>query len=90
MGIPRFSAVIGENNPKIALTALRADAKFNSEPTPIFTLNELSFQVADGTVVGDGSVTSQNALEGPLLKSLQQLSIHPIAYRGKWTLQKCD
>ena len=84
VGIPRFSAVIGENNPKIALTALRADAEFNSEPTPIFTLNELSFQVADGIVVSDGSITSENALEGHLLTHLQQLSTHPIAYRGKW------
>ena len=73
---------------EIALTAGHVDADFNSEPTPIFTLNELSFQVADGTVVGDGSVTvggnSDSRLEGPLLKSLQQLSTHPMTYRGKW------
>lgn len=69
---------------KIALTAGHVDADFNSEPTPIFTVKKLSFQVADGTVIGDGSVTSQNALEGPLLKSLQQLSTHPMTYRGKW------
>ena len=84
VGIPRFSAIIGENNPKIALTAGHVDADFNTEPIPIFTLNALSFQVADGTVVGDGSITSQNVLEGPLLKSLQQLLTHPMAYRGKW------
>ena len=84
VGIPKFSAVIGENNPKIALTALRADANFNSEPTPIFTLNELSFQVADGTLVGDGSIALESALEGDLLTQLQQLPTHPMTYRGKW------
>ena len=84
VGIPRFSAIIGENNPKIALTAGHVDADFNTEPIPIFTLNALSFQIADGTVVGDGSITAQNVLEGPLLKSLQQLLTHPMAYRGKW------
>lgn len=84
VGVPGFSARVGENNPKIVLTALRADADFNSEPLPIFTLNELSFQVADGTVVADGSITSENMLEGHLLTHLQQLPTHPIAYRGKW------
>ena len=82
--IPTFSAVTAESSPKIVLTAGHADAEFNSEPTPIFTLNELSFQIADGTVVSDGSITSQNALEDHLLKSLQQLPTHPIVYRGKW------
>ena len=88
--IPTFSAVpapsglVPAHSRNIALTAGHVDADFNSEPTPIFTVKKLSFQVADGTVVGDGSVTSQNALEGPLLKSLQQLSTHPMTYRGKW------
>ena len=88
--IPTFSAVpvgaglVPAHSQKIALTALSLDADFNTEPTPIFTLNALSFQVADGTVVGDGSITSQNMLEGPLLKSLQQLLTHPMVYRGKW------
>ena len=73
-----------ESQLKIALTAGRVDADFNTEPTPIFTLDALSFQIADGTVVGDGSITAQNVLEGPLLKNLQQLLAHPMAYRGKW------
>ena len=83
--IPTFSAVTAENGiPKIAFTALHVDAGFNSDPSPIFTLKELSFRVADGTIVGDGSITSENALEGPLLNSLQELATHPMTYRGKW------
>ena len=85
--IPTFSAVTGENSRKIAFTAGHVDADFNAEPTPIFTLNKLSFQVADGTVVGDGSITSENALEGDLLKQLQQLVTHPMTYRGKWDVK---
>ena len=69
---------------KIALTALHVDANFNSDPSPIFTLKKLSFQVADGTVVSDGSIASESALEGDLLTQLQQFPTHPIAYRGKW------
>ena len=92
--IPAFSAtpvgagLVPAHSQKIALTAGYVDADFNSEPTPIFTLNALRFQVADGTVVGDGSVTSQNVLEGPLLKGLQQLVTHPMTYRGKWDATK--
>ena len=69
---------------KIALTALHVDANFNSDPSPTFTLKKLSFQVADGTVVSDGSIASESALEGDLLTQLQQFPTHPIAYRGKW------
>ena len=92
--IPTFAAIpvevgpVPTHSPKIALTAGHVDADFNSESTPIFTLKKLSFQVADGTVVGDGSITSQDVLEGPLLKSLQQLSTRPMAYRGKWNATK--
>ncbi len=82
--IPTFSAVTAENSPKIAFTALHVDADFNSDPSPTLTLKELRFRVGDGTVVGDGSITSENALEGTLLKSLQLLATHPITYRGKW------
>ena len=82
--MPMFSVVTAENSPKIALTAGYIDADFNSEPTPIFTLKRLSFQVADGTVVGEGSIASENALEGDLLKQLQQWVTHPMTYRGKW------
>ena len=83
--IPTFSAVTAKKGiPKIALTAGHIDADFNAEPTPIFTLKQLSFQVADGTVVGDGSITSENALEGDLRKQFQQLLTHPMTYRGKW------
>ena len=92
--IPMFFAtpvgvgLVSAHNPKIALTAGHVDAEFNSEPTPIFTLNEFSFQVADGTVVSDGSIASESALEGDLLTQLQQFPTHPIAYRGKWDATK--
>ena len=82
--IPTFSAVRAENSPKIAFTAGHVDADFNSDPSPTLTLKELSFQVADGTLVGDGSIALESALEGDLLTRLQQLPTHPIAYRGKW------
>ena len=75
---------IADSQLKIAFTAGHVDADFNSDPSPILTLKELSFQVADGTMVGGGSITSESALEGPLLKSLQQLPTHPMTYRGKW------
>ena len=68
----------------VLMTDCHFDADFNSEPTPIFTLKQLSFQVSDGTVVGDGSITSENALEGDLLTQLQQLVTHPMTYRAKW------
>ena len=86
--MPTFSAVPVENNPKIALTALHVDSDFNSEPTPTLTLKKLSVQVAGGTVVGDGSITLENALEGDLLTQLQQLTLHPIRYHGKWDVTK--
>ena len=92
--IPMFSAIpvgvglVPAHNPKIALTAGHIDANFNSEPTPIFTLNELSFQVADGTVVSDGSIASESALEGDLSTHLQQLLTHPMTYHGKWDATK--
>ena len=82
--IPTLSAVTAENSPKIVFTAGNVDADFNSDPFPTLTLKDLSFQVADGTLVGDGSITSENALEGPLLKHFQQLPTHPMTYRGKW------
>ncbi len=86
--IPTFSVVLAENSPKIALTALHVDSDFNSEPTPILTLKKLSVQVAGGTVVGDGSITLENALEGNPLTQLQQLTLHPMRYRGKWDATK--
>ena len=92
--IPTFSAIpvgadlVPAHSPKIALSALHIDADFNSEPTLTFTLKELSFQVADGTVVSDGSMALESALEGDLLTQLQQLPTHPITYRGKWDATK--
>ena len=86
--MPTFSVVLAENSPKIALTALHVDSDFNSEPFPILTLKKLSIQVAGGTVVGDGSITSGNALEGNPLTQLQQLTLHPMRYRGKWDATK--
>ena len=96
----RQSAVSSQQEKKLAETDLTADgfrllmadghfdADFTSEPTPIFTLKRLSFQVADGTVVGDGSITvggnSDSRLEGDLLTQLQQLLTHPMTYRGRW------
>ena len=82
--IPTFSLVTAENSPKIELTALHVDSDFNADPTPTFTLKKLSFQVADGTVVSNGSIASESALEGDLLAQLQQFPAHPIAYHGKW------
>ena len=87
--LPTFSAVTAENGiRKIAFTALQVDANFNSDPSPTLTLTELSFQVADGTLVADGNITvggnSDSRLEGDLLTQLQQLPTHPMTYRGKW------
>ena len=97
--IPTFSVVTAENSPKIVLTAGHIDADFNSEPTPIFTLKQLSFQVADGTVVGDGSLTvggeetpqqkhSDSRLEDDVFTRFQQLLTHPMTYHGKWDATK--
>ena len=56
--LPTFSAVTAEKGiQKIAFTALQIDADFNSDPSPTLTLKELSFQVADGTLVADGNIT---------------------------------
>ena len=93
--LPTFSAVTAEKSRKIAFTALQVDADFNSDPSPTLTLKELSFQIADGTLVADGNITvgggetpqqkhSDSRLEGDLLTQLQQLPTHPMTYRGKW------
>ena len=84
--IPKISAVglVPSITSKIALTALRVDADINSEPTLTFALKELSFQIADGTMVADGSITSENTSAGDLPTQLQQLLTHPLIYHGKW------
>ena len=70
---------------EVALAELHADANFNFEPAPTFTLKTFSAQVADGTVEGDVSITLENTPEGDLLTQLQQLANHPFNYKGKWS-----
>ena len=84
--MPTFSITKTAASPsqQIALANLNVDANFNSEPTPTFTLKTFSVQVADGTVVGDGSITLESTAEGDLLTQLQQLVNHPFNYKGKW------
>lgn len=87
--LPTLSVTPAANGiPKIALTNIQIEADFNTEPTPTFTLKTFSTQVADGTVVADGSVTSEKALEGDLLTQLQKLPTHPTLYRGEWQASK--
>ena len=74
-----------ENSKQITLAALHADANFNLDATPTFTLKTFSVQVADGTLVGDGSITFENTPESTLLTQLQQLTNHPFNYQGKWS-----
>ena len=69
----------------IALTDVKIDADFTSEPTPTFTLKTFSVQVADGTLIGKGSIGLENKLEGDLITQLQQLTeTHPFVYDGQW------
>ena len=74
--------VLGQR--QIALTALKINASFTSEPTPAFTLKNFSAQVAGGTLIGKGSIKPQNRLEGDLLSQLQQLTAQPLVYDGQW------
>ena len=75
---------------EIALAELHADANFNFEPTPTFTLKTFSAQVADGTVEGDVSITLENTPDGDLLTQLQQLANHPFNYKGKWSATEVE
>ena len=82
--MPTFSMAQAEKDRQIVLTDLKIDAGFTSEPTPTFTLKTLSAQIADGTLIGKGSIGLQNGLEGNLIKQLQQLTTHPLVYEGQW------
>ena len=81
---PTFSMIQAENDRQIALTDLKIDAGFTSEPTPTFTLKTFNAQVADGTLIGKGSIGLQNGLKGELITQLQQLTAHPLVYEGQW------
>ena len=91
--MPTFS--IAKNNSQtgadtilasIALVDLNVEANFNSEPTPTFTLKTFRAQVADGTMISDGSITLENTPEGDLLKQFQQLANYPFNYNGRWSV----
>ena len=82
--MPAFSMTQAENDRQIVLTDLKIDAGFTSEPTPTFILKTLSAQIADGTLIGKGSVGLQNRLEGDVRTQLQQLTAHPLVYEGQW------
>ena len=81
---PTFSIATSENSRKIRLADLDVKAHFKTSPTPIFTLNTFSTRIADGTLVGEGSVALENAPEGKLLTQLQQLPQYPFTYTGQW------
>ena len=82
--MPTFSMAQAEKDRQIVLTDLKIDAGFTSEPTPTFTLKTLSAQIADGTLIGKGSVGLQNRLEGDVITQLQQLIAQPLVYEGQW------
>ena len=79
-----FSLTQAENDRQIALTDLKIDAGFTSEPTLTFTLKTFSAQIADGTLIGRGSIGLQNGLEDNVIKQLQQLTAQPLVYDGEW------
>ena len=81
---PMLSMTQAENNRKISLTDLTIDASLNAEPTPTFSLKTFRAQIADGTLTGKGSIGFQNRLEDDLIAQLQQLTQHPIVYKGQW------
>ncbi len=81
---PTLSMTQAEHGRQIALTDLKIDADFNLHPIPTFTLKTFNAQIADGTLTGSGSIGLQNGLEGNVIKQLQQLTTHPLAYTGQW------
>lgn len=81
---PVFSMTQVENNRKISLTDLKIDASLNAEPTPTLSLKTFRAEIADGTLIGKGSIGLQNRLEDDLIAQLQQLTRHPIVYEGQW------
>ena len=81
---PTFSMIQSENDRRIALTDLKIDTDFTSDPNPTLTLKTFSAQVADGTLTGGGSIGLQNGLEGNAIKQLQQLTASPLVYEGQW------
>ena len=80
---PTVSMTQTENDRQIALTTLKIDADFTSEPTPTFILKNFSAQVADGTLTGKGRIGLQDGLEGGIITELQQLTTHPLVYEGE-------
>lgn len=83
--MPTFFITQTDNSRRVALADLNIDADFNFDPTPTVNFNTFSAQIADGAVVGDGSITLENTLTGDLLTQLQQLPSHPFSYKGKWS-----
>ena len=81
---PTLSMTQAGNDRRIALTDLKIDAGFNLHPTPTFTLKTFSAQLADGTLTGKGNIGLQNRLEGDVRTQLQQLTAHPLVYKGQW------
>ena len=83
--MPTFSITQTKNSRQVTLADLDIDADFNFDPTPTFTLKTFNAQIADGTVVGEGSITLENRPQGDLLTQLQQMPNHPFGYKGKWS-----
>ena len=82
--VPMLSMTQAENNRKISLTNLTIDASLNAEPTPTFSVKTFRAQIADGILTGKGSIGLQNRLEDDLMAQLQQLTQHPMVYKGQW------
>ena len=79
-----FSIATAGNRRKIRLADLNVKTHFKTSPTPTFTLNTFSTQIAGGTLVGEGSIALENAPEGKLLTQLRHLLQYPFTYTGQW------
>ncbi len=82
--MPTFSVANAESNRKIRLADLEVKADFKHSPTPTFTLQTFSTKIADGSLVGEGIISLENAPEVNLLTQLRQLPQHPFTYTGEW------
>lgn len=84
VSMPTFSMVQAADGRKIALSELEVAGHIKHAPTPTLTLTTLSAQIADGSLLGEGSINLKSMPEGNLLKQLQQLTTYPFNYTGQW------
>ena len=89
LSVKQFPTDSSESNIRqIDITELVINTTLNLEEVPQITLDKLSVQIADGTLVGGGSATFDNTSQGNLIERLQHFVKQPITYDSKWDISE--